>query len=502
MAEKELKYKLSLFDKDFTKKLREAGFNVEKLDKQMNKMAQKNRGGTGTGAVAGGSLIAGAISSATSAVIGFGRESVDVLAKYENFEARMTTSLGNRAAAQMQMNKITQDAAKTPFDVGSLVESNAMLISAGESADGARKTTLDLGNAIAATGGGADELSRMAVNMQQIKSLGKASALDVKQFAFAGIPIYNLLAKSMGKSVKQLKDMEISYEDLTKALSDARKEGGMFFHGLENGMQTVGGKISNFGDAWEQLQKNFGESNRGMIASSLDWANALLNDINKVMAAENALDKNMEKIGASSSFSEKMEGKARSVVEGLFNSSNVFKLFGAKDLKFSDTDYEKMTQGQMKIDEFVVKEGYSNAQKQKGLQFMMLEDQKRFNKLSAEEKVKQLDAFKAKQQGLVSASGMLQGSIIADNSKREDIATDKKLGGKAGLGTGSGSSSLGSREVTSNRPQSLIININDGLVKQLNIYATTLQESGKKVREEISKVLLEAVGDANNVAKT
>ena len=82
---------------------------------------------------------------------------------------------------KLQLKKIKEDAAKTPFDVAGLTQANQLLISTGLSADDSRETILALGNAISATGGGNEELSRMAVNLQQIKNTGKAAAIDIKQ---------------------------------------------------------------------------------------------------------------------------------------------------------------------------------------------------------------------------------------------------------------------------------------------------------------------------------
>lgn len=114
------------------------------------------------------------------------------------------------------------------------------------------------------------------------------------------------------------------------------------------------------------------------------------------------------------------------------------------------------------------------------------------------------------------AHAQVSAALSSVNAKEKGIAafrTEKGLGGNAsaagegGLGSGSGgagggASGLGSgTEVSSARPQSLIINIHDGLVKQMNIYSTSLKESASKVREEVAKALLEVANDANLAAR-
>lgn len=44
----------------------------------------------------------------------------------------------------------------------------------------------------------------MAQNLQQIKNAGKATAADIKQFAYAGIDVYGILADYTGKSTAEV----------------------------------------------------------------------------------------------------------------------------------------------------------------------------------------------------------------------------------------------------------------------------------------------------------
>lgn len=165
-------------------------------------------------------------------------------AEIEKYTTAFTTFLGDAEKAEEAINNIKEDAAKTPFDTTSLVQANQMLISTGENAEGAREVILALGDAVTATGGGNDELTRMAANLQQIKNAGKATALDIKQFAYAGIDIYGMLADYTGKTTAEVKDMEISYEDLTGALKKANQQGGKYYNAMSNASETLTGQTS------------------------------------------------------------------------------------------------------------------------------------------------------------------------------------------------------------------------------------------------------------------
>lgn len=206
---------------------------------------------------------------------------VEFNAKMEQYQVGLATLLGSEEEAARVMAQIRQDAARTPFDVDSLTQANQMLISTGMSAGDARKDVLNLANAIAATGGGSAELSRMAANMQQIQNVGKATAMDIRQFAMAGINIYGLLADSMGLTTEQVKDMDISYEQLSMALAHAAEAGGMYEGAMEAQSQTFNGRISTLKDNILQLEGSLTEDLFNHLSGTalpmiMDWVATLL----------------------------------------------------------------------------------------------------------------------------------------------------------------------------------------------------------------------------------
>jgi len=94
----------------------------------------------------------------------------------------------------------------------------------------------------------------MVVNLQQIASTGKATGQDVKQFAYAGINIYKLLADATNGNAESVRDMDVSYELLTKALKDAAKAGGMFENGLGKMQNSIKTMRSNLNDAFDEMK--------------------------------------------------------------------------------------------------------------------------------------------------------------------------------------------------------------------------------------------------------
>ena len=216
-----------------------------KLDTKGFESGLNKIGATG---VAIGNLMADVIRQVAQTISEVGKMGVEYNAQIETYQTALTTLTGSAEKANKIIEQVKKDAASTPFEVASLVKGNQLLISAGLSAEQARDDILALGNAISATGGGEEELSRMVVNLQQIKNVGKASALDIKQFAYAGIDVYGLLADYTGKTREEVTDLEISYEDLTGALKYASQEGGKYFNAMEKQSKTFNGQLSNLKD--------------------------------------------------------------------------------------------------------------------------------------------------------------------------------------------------------------------------------------------------------------
>lgn len=213
---------------------------------------------------------------------GFVEMGISYNAQIEKYTTGFTNMLGSAQAAQEAMQAIQEDAARTPFDVASLTQANQLLISAGENAAYSRKVINALGDAVSATGGGNAELSRMAANLQQIANVGKAAAIDIKQFAYAGINIYQILADYTGKSVQEVQNMTISYDLLSQALIAASEEGGRYYNAMDTQSQTMNGRISTLKDNVSQLAGLM----TGDLSSGIGVVIGHLNDM--VVAAQEA----------------------------------------------------------------------------------------------------------------------------------------------------------------------------------------------------------------------
>lgn len=215
-------------------------------------------------------------------IVGLATSGVKFNAQLEQYQTAFTTLIGDADKAADAIANIQMDASGSPFSVDALIEANRYLISAGIEAGDARQTILALGDAIAATGGGDSELTRMAANLQQIQNLGKASSVDIKQFANAGINIYGLLAETTGKNVEQLKKMDISYQVLNEALQKAASEGGRYFGAMDNQADTLAGSVKVLKSSFEQLLGELSKSLVPIIKDAVEFLSRLVEKVREM----------------------------------------------------------------------------------------------------------------------------------------------------------------------------------------------------------------------------
>lgn len=238
--------------KDFADDLKKAGDTLDKISDSIEKVGKKFL------------VLTGAITGLATAGVAYNAE-------LERQTTLFTTLTGSAEEAQEILSAIKQDALGSPFDTQSLITANQYLLATGEEAEKSRQVILDLGNAISATGGGNSELQRMAQNLQQIANVGKATSVDMKQFAMAGIDIWGILADSTGKSVEELQKMDITFDMITEAFATASAEGGKYAGAMEAQADTLNGKISILKATFEELLGSLTETLVPIIKDVIDY---------------------------------------------------------------------------------------------------------------------------------------------------------------------------------------------------------------------------------------
>lgn len=347
--------------KEFAQKLKEAqaqlnttAQGLKTAEGYMNSFGDAASGSSKSlaGAIAQGTIMAGVFSklyaAALSAAEGFISSGIEYNAQIEKYTTGFTNMLGSAEAAQQVMSQIQEDAAKTPFDVASLTQANQYLISAGENASYARDTIMALGDAVSATGGGNDELNRMAQNLQQIANTGEATAADIKQFAYAGINVYGILADYTGKSTTEVQNMTISYDLLTQALQAASEEGGRYYNSMDTQSQTMNGRVSTLKDNVSQLA--------GLLTGDLSsGVGVVIGNLNDMLVAAQEAYKTNGWIG--------LAGAITGLTEPINTAKNALKDFAGKATTWLDQLSYKLNRflGKAATADFDTYEEYADA---------------------------------------------------------------------------------------------------------------------------------------------
>lgn len=231
------------------------------------------------------------LSASTGALITLG---LKYNADIEKAEKSMEAFLGSSEEAEKVIEEIKKQSQSSPFNLTDLIKANQMLITADVNAGQSVETINALADAIALTGGGNEELTRMASNLQQIQNAGKATSMDIRQFAYAGIDIYGILAETTGKTTEELKKMDISFEDVSNALIQASKEGGKYYKGQSKSAETLSGKVNTLKKEFQEL---LGEITENLLPVAKKIISRVSEIIKKFKALDDSTKERIAKIG-------------------------------------------------------------------------------------------------------------------------------------------------------------------------------------------------------------
>lgn len=186
---------------------------------------------------------------------------------------------GSTEEAQQAIANIRKDAQSSIFSSKDLIKANTYLLNAGLSAEEAREDINLLANVLATTGD-SYALQNMAYNLAQVEGNLKASAVDMKQFNNAQIPVWDLLLASTGKSRAELEKTGVTFEMLIDALKKASEEGGKYEGMMEQMANTTSGKLARMRSKLEESLMGLTESIMPLIEKVVDKITSLIDRFN------------------------------------------------------------------------------------------------------------------------------------------------------------------------------------------------------------------------------
>jgi hypothetical protein len=184
------------------------------------------------------------------AAVNFAKESVQAFSDFEMIKANLEVVMGSAKQAAVSFDEIRKMAGRTPFNVEQLANAAVQLKQTGTAAKDLIPVLTMLGNT---AGGSSDKFNRIVANFAQIQSVGKTTAMDLRQFAMMGIPIYDML-KDMGVQGNATAD------EISEAFRRMTSEGGAFYEAMGKGASTLQGKMTNLEGTWKTFQATWAET--------------------------------------------------------------------------------------------------------------------------------------------------------------------------------------------------------------------------------------------------
>lgn len=210
--------------------------------------------------VAGGALAAKAVTVFAEGMISATKAVVSNTSALEQSKIAFTQLLGSAGQADKFIGDLQAFAAKTPFKFSELREYAQQLVGTGTAAKNVIPVMTDLGNAVAAVGGGNEKLQRVVLAYEQVQSKGKLAGDEARQFAEAGIPVWQLLSKQLGISTAQVQKLSEEGKITAQVFDEAFHAEAVARWGgqMEAASHSLQGITSNIGDLGEQLSAKLG----------------------------------------------------------------------------------------------------------------------------------------------------------------------------------------------------------------------------------------------------
>jgi hypothetical protein len=258
---------------DEFKKLAKAVNNAERELAQATKEAKKfssSIGGVKTqtsglrGAMGGvANMVAGAFSIAS--VISFGKAVMETTAKFETLQTRLNQIYQSEALGEATFSRLQEFATKTPFQLDELVDgfarlaasgfkpTNDELMKLGDLASSKSKSFMQLSEAL---------LDAQTFQFERLREFDITVAQSGDKLAFT----FNGVTTEVNKTSTSVKDYILSLGTLEGV------QGGMIKQSA-----TLGGSISNLGDAWDNLLNKLGQEIKPILQPAIEGLTELFN---------------------------------------------------------------------------------------------------------------------------------------------------------------------------------------------------------------------------------
>ena len=218
-----------------------------------------------------------------TALKNFATELVNVRGQFQQLEIAFSTMLKSKEKADKLMSELVDIAAKTPFDLQGVASSAKQMIAYGSSAENVGDELVMLGNVAAGVG---SQLSEIAYLYGTLRTQGRAYAVDIRQFAGRGIPIYEELSKVLGVTKDEVsglvKEGKVGFKEVEQAFKNMTSESGIYYNLMQEQSKSLTGQLSNLGDAWDTMLNEIGKDTQGIASAGISELKGLIENYETV----------------------------------------------------------------------------------------------------------------------------------------------------------------------------------------------------------------------------
>ena len=226
------------------------GIDVSNLEKELGKVERSMARFGGKMQSVGTTLS----ESLTLPIIGLGAAALKSFADMEKLQNGLIAIMGSSEGAAIELEKLRKVAENPGLALPEVVKASASLQSVGMSADAARETITQFGNAVARAGGGAEQFDGVVLALSQISAVGKVTQEDLNQIKERLPEFARVMKEEFGVvTAEGIRELGISSEEFIQrsvgALSNLERANGGLGNAFDNLKDNVTNSLAELGKA-------------------------------------------------------------------------------------------------------------------------------------------------------------------------------------------------------------------------------------------------------------
>ncbi|MBN2544588.1 MAG: tape measure protein [Spirochaetes bacterium] len=210
----------------------------------------------------------------------------------QDLQSQFTVFLGDGQKAVEMLADLKKYAGQTKFEIPEVATAGKQLLGFGFTAGDVMPTIKKLADVATGLGIPIGDLTYL---FGTLKSAGKATTMDLNQFAMRGIPVWKELEKATGLAGQSLRKYveqgNVDFKTIDKIFTGMTSKGGQYFGMVDKLSKNFSVGLSNVGDAVKGLATALGSPMLSPLTKLLSGFSSFLNGITAFLEKHKILNK-------------------------------------------------------------------------------------------------------------------------------------------------------------------------------------------------------------------